>query len=117
MSWTITENALLVDGKEVASFPFPIREAEEHDGVIVVILRPPPDVVYPDNVFGFVLNESRLWQIESNGYYRVPAPDVRVTAITREPAPPGQVWLYTWMGVHLRIELKTGRVVETRCDK
>lgn len=116
MSWKAVRNELQVDGESVEILPYPVREAREVNGTIVLVLEIPPSVAYPDNVFGYVKDESRLWQIDPCGYYTVAAPDVRAIGIS-PLARPGEARVFTWIGVNVRIDLKTGKVVGTEIGK
>jgi len=117
MTWKVTGNLLLVDGVDVAELPYPVLDAAEVSGTVVLVLDVPTQVAFSDNVFGYVLAESRLWQIEPNGYYDVPAErQIRVTGISPMRLP-GQIALFTWLGILVFVDPSTGRVLSTRVGK
>ena len=116
MSWTTITNKLVVDGHDVASFPFPIQEAKEIQGTIVVILDIPPNEIFSQNAYGYVLSESRLWQIDKY-YPHEPLCGVFVVNILSPDDIMGQVRLWTWTCVTLYVDLKTGKIIRTELGK
>ena len=110
MRWKTLENKLIVDGKEVAVFPYPVLMAKEIQDTIVLILDIPKDVVFSRNAYGYVLPEKRLWQIEKY-YPEEPIPGIRVIDFCLLEKP-GKVLLWTWVCVTLVVKLRSGRVLK-----
>ena|ERR1700742_1416990 len=49
-------------------FKYPIKEHLEFEGMIIVLLDVPINVVYNENVFGVSLIDNHTWQIEKRDY-------------------------------------------------
>ena len=116
MSWTTITNILVVNGHNVASFPFPIRLAKEIQGTIIVILDITPNEIFSRNAYGYVLSESRLWQIDKY-YPQEPLSGVVVIDILPNDNIIGQVILWTWTCIVLYVDIKTGKVIRTEISK
>ena len=117
MNWEIDKNALVVDGMEIKVFPYPVRTAKEIQGTVIIVLNIPPNVIFSDNVYGYVLREKYLWQIEPCGYYpHEPASDICIIGISPMLVH-GQVVFCTWLGVLVYVDLLAGKVTKTEISK
>lgn len=116
MKWRVEGKALYVNDTPVWEFPFEIKESREVHGWIILILQPKRDVVFPDNAYGYHPLSGDRWQAEPYSYYKVSAPDVFFTGIATE-SPPGQVLLFTWVGVNVFLDVGTGKFIDKKDSK
>ncbi len=117
MNWKILRDTLFVDGVEIKKFSYPVRVTKEIQGTVVIVLDIPPNVIFSDNAYGFVLQKRHLWQIEPHGYYpQEPANDICIIGISPTVVS-GQVIFFTWVGILVYVDLFTGVVVKTEIGK
>lgn len=45
-------------------FPFKIGQAESFDDILIVLLEPPPNAIFNENIFGVSYDGRMLWQIQ-----------------------------------------------------
>src|SRR3954447_791818 len=97
--WTAIGRHLEIDGRIVASFSHSIRRARQVEETVLVVIDVPPKIIYSDNLFGYVLPEQRLWQIQLTSRLGIAAADICVVDIPERPFQAGTAHLDTWAGV------------------
>lgn len=112
-NWRIDGKKLLIEDAVVATFPYPIKKAKRFGQTVILILDIPPKVVFSDNVYGYVIPEKRLWQIEHNGYY--PAEEqsdiLIIDFIDRSDTAVPVLWSWTCFAVWINPD--NGKVIKT----
>lgn len=68
MMYSIRRKKLIFENGATVPFRYPIQEAIDIEGVIVVCLAIPVDVAIKDNVFGIDHSGHLLWQIRPKAY-------------------------------------------------
>lgn len=110
MNWQIRGTEIHRQGKFLARFPYPIKEARQFGDILVVLLEVPADVTFPENVFGIDLRTGAQWQIEAKCYYKQAIPETCFVAMADELAN-GNLCLNTWAEQMVHVDVTTGRVV------
>src|SRR4051812_28055680 len=114
MKWSIqTKTLICPDGKEV-SFPFPIMQIREVDGICIVVLDVPPKEIMTENVFGVSVKGNILWQIERTPETATNTANSFVEIITFKG---NTIRIATWTGLLVDVEVKTGHILNIRFGK
>jgi hypothetical protein len=108
------KNDQLVIGETVITFDFPIAKIIEMEGMLIVRLDKPINVVYNENVFGVSIAEKKIeWQIEKRSYdphmKSCPFVDMRIFE--------NRLVLYNWCDTYFVVEPQTGRILEEGYSK
>jgi len=110
MSFTINNNQIITSNRELVTFDYPIKEAVEINGIIVVLLGVPSNRVMTENVFAISTDGKMLWQIERTIGNSTDPVNV-YTGFTGHDEHSIQV--YNWNGTANVVDLETGKVRRT----
>lgn len=106
MSWSLKDGALVMEGRVVV--PGPVREAIEHNGVIVVLFQFDriPVGLENANVIGIDARTGiQKWKIPRQDWL-----EGRANPATALRVKDGVVWLYFWGGLDGSVNIDTGEV-------
>ena len=112
--WKITGHEIVTPSGKTVSLEYPVRDAKEVEGVLVVILDVPPKASMPENVFGISAEACILWQIEPcaansrNGWNQYVGITGKVGHTAR---------VYNGNGFNSAVDVRTGRVSDHRFVK
>ncbi len=113
MSWQIEHGELICNG-QIVDFDLPIFKAIEISGIIVVVLDVPRNQSMTENVLGVLPNGTLVWQIEK-------IPDLSMhpancyTGVREGPS--GTAIVFNWSCIDVTIDVKTGKVLDSRITK
>jgi hypothetical protein len=110
--WKISGNRLTLENGQWVDFSATIMKCAMLQGVLVVLLEPPKDVIMNENAYGVTANGGILWQIENIG---VTDPVGFYVGILREV--PGRVFLANYSGFAAKVDLQTGKILATEFTK
>lgn len=105
-SYSVSGNVLRLIGTGAdVTFPWPIGDVLEFDGVFVVRLEPDPGSCFNENVFGVAPDGSILWTIERRKHVYDDSP--YSGALKKD----GHVKLFNWDGDELVVDPRDGTVI------
>jgi len=108
---SFSENKLILDAGNQVSFKHDIDKVVSFDNVVVVLLKMPSGVIFNENVFGVSLNGQIRWQIQKL------LPDTEDSPHINIKRSANGLDAYNWSGLKIRVNLKTGKIVDKRITK
>lgn len=109
MSGYSIENGILrLDESVEVRFDWPVREAIEVDGVIVVRTESPPGRINNRNVYGVLLDGNVVWRVQPVATVYEDSPFVSLIHQGEN------VVLGNWDGMEIVIDARTGKEVSRR---
>ena len=114
MDWAKEDNDLILENSKRVSFDCPIRSVLETSGIIVVLLHIPAGKIMTENVFGISGEGKVIWQIE-----RIPetATDPLNRYVALWDNTPGVALACNWNCTNAYVDVKTGKVIDTKFTK
>ena len=110
----IVEGNQLIIEDVAMSFDFPIAKVIEMEGMLIVRLDKPINVVYNENVFGVSIAEKKIkWQIEKRSY----DPHMKSCPFTEIRIFENQLVLYNWCDTYFVVEPQTGKILKEGWSK
>jgi len=111
--YTIQGNHLII-GDNTIPFDFPIAQVIEIEGMLILRLDKPIDVVYNENVFAVSIAERKVkWQIEKKSY----DPHVKSCPFTEIRIFENQLVLYNWCDTYFVVDPQTGKILKEGWSK
>ncbi|MCK1792767.1 hypothetical protein [Pseudomonas violetae] len=108
----IDDGTLLIAGQPVP-LPHPVKEALRHKDRLLILVEPPPDVIFNRNVFALSMHGELLWQIEESPHgTEVDKPYVNLHCDKNE-------WVIAsnWNGLSYSVDLHNGAVSVAAFEK
>lgn len=109
MSWAVDRNRITVGDGHMTSFPYGIRQAEQIDDILVVLLDVPRGSIMTENVFGISRVDGQIiWQID---YCPETGTDPAnwYTEILRRSG--DSAWIGNWNGRVVDVDVATGKIL------
>lgn len=113
-NWRINGKDVMTPSGKTVAFEYPVCDAKEVEGVLVVVLEVPPKVVMTENVFGLSADGRVLWQIEkcdANSTYSAN----RYVGVTGKVGRTARV--FNGNGINSALDVHTGKVSDHRVVK
>lgn len=114
MKYVIEGDTLILEKGSKVKFEYEIKEAVFIDGIIVVALDLPQDVILPENVFAVSSAGKVLWQIQPCGDFEKTTADYYVAVAL---LPTNQVVAVGYDGMARTLNIKTGEIVSSKFTK
>ncbi len=114
MNYIIEGDTLILENGKKVEFEYNIKGAVYIDGIIVVALDIPQDVILPENVFAVSSQGKVLWQIKPWGDYEKTTADYYVAVAL---LPTNQVVAVGYDGMAGTLNIKTGEIVSSKFTK
>ena len=112
--YEVDKNAIIIGGKRV-EFEYDIEDIKEIEGIIAVLLDS-SGVHFSNNVFGLNQDGDLLWQIQDpSEVYNVIPHGVPYVAIRINEAK--QLEAFDWGSMKYTVDLKTGKIIDSRWTK
>ena len=101
----IDAGTLLIAGQPI-SLPHPVKEVLHNNDRLLILVEPPPDVIFNRNVFALSMHGERLWQIEESPH----GAEVDKPYINLHCDKNGLVIAGNWNGLSYSVDLRNGAV-------
>lgn len=111
MNYIIQSKNITLSNGYSLDFEYPIKETLIIDNVIIVLIEPPYEVVYNQNIFAISLSGDFLWQIgKVELCYTAPSncPYVGITINKNN-----ELVLFNWCDTAVIVNPKTGDIIRT----
>lgn len=108
------KNKLIINtaqGKKVIEFKYSIGKVQEFDNCITVMLDPPLNTVFNENIYGISFDGKVIWQVNKIEHVDIDSP---YTGISKEG---DFLSAYNWDGFNYLIDTKTGNIVDKQFVK
>ena len=103
---SFNQKTLLVnDGEFKVAFEYPITKILQLESVIVVLIEPPINKTFNENIFCISYGGKILWQVIPFDHFEQDNP---YTGIMQKE---GRLFAYNWDGFEYQIDLKTGEIL------
>lgn len=112
--WKIAGNEIIAPNGKRLTLEYPVRDAKDVDGVLVVVLDVPPKASMRENVFGISTEARILWQIEPFAVNSA-NPGNQYVGITGKAGHTARV--YNGNGFNSAVDVYTGKLSDHRFVK
>lgn len=114
MTWVIEGTQIKTQNGNVVTLAYNVKESIQVGEVLVVLLDVPPNQSMTENVFGLSHDGTVLWQIERTSATATDPFNCYVGVIASSD---NTVRVANWNGMVSDINVKTGRVIQSRWMK